>query len=84
MDDEIRSLVMQNADAATLRRKCTSVGMTLLRQDGAARVLRGETRSKSCCGSRRKTSTRPAFKFFHRCQYLLIEVLAPTVAPSTA
>ena len=24
MDDEIRSLVMQNADAATLRRKCTS------------------------------------------------------------
>jgi general secretion pathway protein E len=43
MDDEIRSLVMQNADAATLRRKCTSVGMTLLRQDGAARVLRGET-----------------------------------------
>jgi general secretion pathway protein E len=43
MDDEIRSLVMQNADASTLRRKCTSVGMTLLRQDGAARVLRGET-----------------------------------------
>jgi len=43
MDDEIRSLVMQNADAATLRRKCTSGGMTLLRQDGAARVLRGET-----------------------------------------
>src|SRR5580698_9385841 len=43
MDDEIRSLVMQNADAATLRRKCTSTGMTLLRQDGAARVLRGET-----------------------------------------
>src|ERR1700676_1917588 len=43
MDDEIRALVMQNADAATLRRKCTSVGMTLLRQDGAARVLRGET-----------------------------------------
>ena len=43
MDDEIRALVMQNADAATLRRKCTSNGMTLLRQDGAARVLRGET-----------------------------------------
>ena len=38
-----RSLVMQNADAATLRRKCTSQGMVLLRQDGAARVLRGET-----------------------------------------
>ena len=43
MDDEIRSLVMQNADAATLRRKCTGQGMTLLRRDGAARVLRGET-----------------------------------------
>src|ERR1700722_16059863 len=43
MDDESRALFRQNADAATLRRKCTSVGMTLLRQDGAARVLRGET-----------------------------------------
>jgi len=43
MDDEIRSLVMKNADAAMLRRQCTSHGMTLLRQDGAARVLHGET-----------------------------------------
>jgi general secretion pathway protein E len=43
MDDDIRSLVMQNADAAMLRRQCTAQGMTLLRQDGAARVLRGET-----------------------------------------
>jgi general secretion pathway protein E len=43
MDDEIRALVMQKADAAMLRRKCTDQGMTLLRQDGAARVLRGET-----------------------------------------
>ena len=43
MDDEIRALVMQNADAATLRRKCTASGMKLLRQDGAERVLRGET-----------------------------------------
>jgi general secretion pathway protein E len=43
MDDEIRSLVMQKADAAMLRRKCTDQGMTLLRQDGAARVIRGET-----------------------------------------
>jgi general secretion pathway protein E len=34
---------MQNADAAMLRRQCTTQGMTLLRQDGAARVLRGET-----------------------------------------
>ncbi|MEA2647675.1 MAG: ral secretion pathway protein, partial [Candidatus Binataceae bacterium] len=43
MDDDIRALVMQNADAAMLRRQCTTQGMTLLRQDGAARVLRGET-----------------------------------------
>jgi general secretion pathway protein E len=43
MDDDIRSLVMQSADAATIRRNCTSHGMTLLRQDGASRVLRGET-----------------------------------------
>jgi general secretion pathway protein E len=43
MDDDIRGLVMQNADAATLRRQCVSQGMLLLRQDGADRVLRGET-----------------------------------------
>jgi len=43
MDDEIRTLVMQNSDAATLRRLCTSKGMKLLRQDGASRVLAGET-----------------------------------------
>src|SRR5262249_44505939 len=43
MDDEIRSLVMQSSDAATLRRHCTSMGMKLLRQDGADRILMGET-----------------------------------------
>src|SRR5579885_593555 len=43
MDDEIRALVMQNSDGATLRRHCTSMGMKLLRQDGADRVLAGET-----------------------------------------
>ena len=43
MDDEIRSLVMQNADAAMLRRQCIGHGMRLLRQDGASRVLQGET-----------------------------------------
>jgi len=43
MDDEIRALVMQNSDAATLRRHCTSMGMKLLRQDGADRILAGET-----------------------------------------
>jgi general secretion pathway protein E len=43
MDDEVRSLVMQKADAATIRRACTARGMTLLRQNGADRILRGET-----------------------------------------
>lgn len=43
MDDDIRTLVMQNADAATIRRTCTGKAMKLLRQDGADRVLAGET-----------------------------------------
>ena len=43
MNDEVRALVMQNADAATIRRHCTSTGMKQLRQDGADRVLAGET-----------------------------------------
>jgi general secretion pathway protein E len=43
MDDEVRSLVMQKADAATIRRACTARGMTLLRQNGAERILLGET-----------------------------------------
>jgi len=43
MDDEIRSLVMENSDGATLRRHCTSLGMKLLRQDGAERILAGQT-----------------------------------------
>jgi general secretion pathway protein E len=43
MDDEVRSLVMQKADAATIRRACTARGMTLLRQNGAQRILLGET-----------------------------------------
>lgn len=43
MDDEVRSLVMQKADAATIRRACTNRGMTLLRQNGAQRILLGET-----------------------------------------
>jgi len=43
VDDEVRSLVMQKADASTIRRTCTSRGMKLLRQDGAERVLAGQT-----------------------------------------
>jgi general secretion pathway protein E len=43
MDDDVRTLVMQNSDAATIRRACQAHGMKLLRQDGAERVLAGET-----------------------------------------
>ncbi|HZO82903.1 MAG TPA: type II secretion system ATPase GspE [Candidatus Binataceae bacterium] len=43
MDDEVRTLVMQKADAATIRRHCTSRGMKLLRRNGAERVLQGQT-----------------------------------------
>ncbi|HKM53333.1 MAG TPA: ATPase, T2SS/T4P/T4SS family, partial [Isosphaeraceae bacterium] len=43
MDDDVRALVMKSADGATIRRTCTAKGMKLLRQDGAERVLAGET-----------------------------------------
>lgn len=43
MDDDIRALVMHKTDAATIRRTCTSRGMKLLRQDGAERILGGQT-----------------------------------------
>ena len=43
MDDEVRGLVMRKADSATIRRACTSHGMKLLRQDGAERVIAGQT-----------------------------------------
>jgi len=43
IEDDIRTLVMQNADAASIRRTCQAKGMKLLRQDGAERVFAGET-----------------------------------------
>ena len=43
MDDDIRSLVMQKADGSMIRRACTAKGMKILRQDGAERVLAGQT-----------------------------------------
>jgi len=43
VDDEIRSLVMKNADAATIRRTATAHGMNTLREDGAEKVLAGIT-----------------------------------------
>ncbi|HUI28495.1 MAG TPA: type II secretion system ATPase GspE, partial [Candidatus Kryptonia bacterium] len=43
VDDEIRNLVMKNADSAAIRREATGRGMDTLRQDGADKVLNGIT-----------------------------------------
>ena len=43
VDDEIRGLVMKQADAAAIRRAATARGMTTLREDGADKVLAGIT-----------------------------------------
>ena len=43
MGDEVRSLVMQNADSSQLKRTAISVGMKTLRDDGAIKVLAGLT-----------------------------------------
>jgi general secretion pathway protein E len=42
-NDEVRALVMQRADAASLRRAVVSKGMTTLRDDGAEKILAGMT-----------------------------------------
>ena len=43
VDDDIRALIMKNADAATIRRDATSRGMPTLRDDGTRKVLEGLT-----------------------------------------
>jgi len=43
VDDEIRALVMKHADASSIRRLAVSKGMILLRQNGAERILQGQT-----------------------------------------
>ncbi len=43
MDDEIRQLLMKNADAATIKALAVKKGMRTLRQDGAGKVLKGTT-----------------------------------------
>ncbi len=43
VDDEVRSLVMKSADAATIRRAATAKGMNTLREDGADKVVDGIT-----------------------------------------
>ena len=43
MNDEIRRLVVEGADANQIRRAACEAGMKTLRQDGAAKVIRGVT-----------------------------------------
>jgi general secretion pathway protein E len=43
VDDEVRTLVMKSADAATIRRAATARGMNTLREDGADKVVEGFT-----------------------------------------
>jgi len=43
VDDDVRGLVMKNADAASIRRGATAKGMTTLREDGADKILAGIT-----------------------------------------
>ncbi len=41
--DEIRSLIMKNTDSNTIKKMATKEGMLTLRQDGAAKVIKGMT-----------------------------------------
>lgn len=43
IDDEVRQLIMKNADASTIKTLAMRRGMQTLRQDGAVKVLRGAT-----------------------------------------
>jgi general secretion pathway protein E len=43
VDDAIRSLVLQRAEAAAVRRSAVSAGMATLRQDGVCKLLAGRT-----------------------------------------
>jgi len=43
VDEDVRSLVMQNADASLLKKKAIERGMQTLREDGAQKVLAGNT-----------------------------------------
>ncbi|MEZ4431340.1 MAG: type II secretion system ATPase GspE [bacterium] len=43
VDDDIRQLIMQNVDSGTIKKKAIKKGMRTLRDDGALKVMRGET-----------------------------------------
>jgi general secretion pathway protein E len=43
VDDEVRNLTMKAADSASIRRVAAAKGMNSLREDGAEKVLSGQT-----------------------------------------
>lgn len=43
MDDDVRALIMEGADASRLRRKAVEKGMITMQEDGARKVLSGVT-----------------------------------------
>jgi general secretion pathway protein E len=43
LDDEIRQLILKNVDSNTIKRAAISKGMATLRDDGAAKIIRGKT-----------------------------------------
>ncbi|MGH7788541.1 MAG: type II secretion system ATPase GspE [Candidatus Binatia bacterium] len=43
VDDEVRNLTMKSADSSSIRRVAAAKGMTSLREDGADKVLQGQT-----------------------------------------
>ena len=55
VDDDVRALIMKNADSGAIRRAATAAGMPTLRDDGAARSSPARRRSRRSCASRRTT-----------------------------
>jgi general secretion pathway protein E len=43
MNDKLRSLIVRNSDASTIKKAAIEAGMTTLREDGVAKVLQGIT-----------------------------------------
>jgi general secretion pathway protein E len=43
VDDNIRSLIVRNSDAGTLKKAAVQAGMISLREDGVSKVLQGLT-----------------------------------------
>ena len=43
MDDDIRTLAIKNVDSNTIKKQAVKRGMTTLLDDGARKVLAGET-----------------------------------------